>query len=165
MKIKMKASMRTLTRKGIILLAKKTAAAAKAYEKAFLSPLTAAAAAGQIIVAEKILPRSEAASEVWDAAEVQVMVYRDSLFLVAQEMAKTLTREKEYESFDAAEDTQEQLDEVMTMLRSLGDQRDLFEEEDEEDEKADKRQLDLVGAGSSIERDPDYRKGRAEDNA
>lgn len=150
--------MRTLTRKGIVLLAKKTKEAARAYEKAFLSPLVAASAAGQIVMAEKILPRSEAASEVWEASDLQLMVYKDSLFLVAQEMTKTLAREKDYENFDAAADTQDQLDEVMAMLRELGDQRDLFEEEDEEEE--DPRQLAFAG---TVERDPDYKKGRAED--
>ena len=58
MKVKMKASMRTLTRKGIVLLAKKTDAAAKAYEKAFLSPLVAQVAAGNIAVTEQKMPRS-----------------------------------------------------------------------------------------------------------
>ena len=146
MKVKMRASMRTLTRKGIALLAKKTDAAAKAYEKAFLSPLTAQVAAGNVAIAETTLPRSEAASAVWDPNETIVMVYRDSLFLVAQELTKTLEREREYENEDSAADTQGQLDEVMAQLRQLGDQRDLFEEEDEEDAKKDKRQLDLVGA-------------------
>jgi hypothetical protein len=148
MKVKMKSSMRTLTRRGIVLLAKKTDAAAKAYEKAFLSPLIAQVAAGNIAVSETKLPRSEAATEVWDAPDVIVMVYRDSLFLVAQELTKTLEREREYENEDSAADTQEQLDEVMAQLRQLGDQRDLFEEEDEEDEKTDKRQLELAGAGT-----------------
>ena len=145
MKVKMKSSMRTLTRKGIVLLAKKTDAAAKAYEKAFLSPLTAQVASGHIATADTKLPRSEAASEVWDAPDIIVMAYRDSLFLVAQELTKTLDREQEYQNADAATDTQEQLDEVMAQLRQLGDQRDLFEEEDDEDE-TDKRQLELAGA-------------------
>jgi hypothetical protein len=146
MKVKMKASMRTLTRKGIVLLAKKTDAAAKAYEKAFLSPLTAQAAAGHIAAADTKLPRSEAASEVWDANDIIVMAYRDSLFLVTQELTKTLKREREYENEGSAADTQQQLDEVMAQLRQLGDQRDLFEEEDGDDEKTDKRQLELAGA-------------------
>lgn len=151
MKVKMKSSMRTLTRLGISLLAKKTKAAAKAYEKAFLSPLTAASAAGQIIVAEKILPRSEAASAVWDAGDVQVMVYRDSLFLVACELTKTVERETEYENPAAAKESQEQLDEVMAMLRELGDQRDLFEEEEEDDDDEDPRQLSFTGASKGDE--------------
>jgi hypothetical protein len=148
MKIRMKASMRTrtLTRKGIVLLAKKTKEAARAYEKAFLSPLIAHTAAGQIIMAEKIIPKSEAASATWEAGDVQTMVYKESLFLVAQEMTKTLAREKEYENFDAAQDTQDQLDEVMAQLREMGDQRDLFEEDDEE--KVDPRQLDLAGVAA-----------------
>lgn len=152
--------MRTLTRKGIVLLAKKTDAAAKAYEKAFLSPLTAQVAAGNVAIAETKMPKSEAASEVWDANDVIVMAYRDSLFLVAQELTKTLEREREYENEDSAADTQDQLDEVMAMLRELGDQRDLFEEEDEEEE--DPRQLAFAG---TVERDPDYKKGRAEDGS
>ena len=145
MKVKMQASMRTLTRKGIVLLAKKTDAAAKAYEKAFLSPLTAQVAAGNIAATKTKLPRSEAASEAWEASDLQVMVYKDSLFLVAQDLTKTLAREKEYENFDAANSTQDQLDDVMAMLRELGDQRDLFEEEDEEE---DKSQLELAGAST-----------------
>lgn len=149
MKVKMKASMRTLTRKGIVLLAKKTKEAARAYEKAFLSPLQAAAAAGQIVVAEKILPRSEAASEVWEVGDLQLTVYKDSLFLVAQDLTKTLAREKEYENFDAAADTQDQLDEVMAMLRELGDQRDLFDEDmDDDEDEAKGKQLELAGAGA-----------------
>ncbi len=145
MKIRMKASMRTLTRKGIVLLAKKTKDAAKAYEKAFLSPLTATVAAGNIAKADTILPRSEAASEVWEAGESGIGVYKDALFLVGLELTKTVAREKEYENLDAAQDTQDQLDEVMMQLRALGDQRDLFEKEDEEEEE-DKRQLELPGA-------------------
>lgn len=159
MKVKMKASMRTLTRLGIVLLAKRTKTAAKAYENAFLSPLSATVLAGHIIVADKILPRSEAATEVWEAGEPSVTVYKDSLFLVAQDLTKTHKRETEYENFDAAADTQDQIDEVMAQLRQLGDQRDLFEEEDEEDGKDD-RQLAFAGG---VESDPDYKKGRAED--
>jgi hypothetical protein len=149
MRVRMKASMRSLTRKGIVLLAKKTKDAARAYEKAFLSPLVAAGAAGQIVVADKILPRSEAASEVWEAGDLQLMVYKDSLFLVAMDLTKTLTREREYENFDAAADTQRQLDEVMDQLRELGDQRDLFEKE--EDEEEDPRQLSFAGAAAEDE--------------
>lgn len=165
MKVKMKASMRTLTRLGIVLLAKRAKAASKAYEKAFLSPLSATVLAGHIIAADKLLPRSEAKTEVWEAGEPCVGVYKDSLFLVAQDLTKTHNRELEYENFDAAADTQEQINDVLAQLRQLGDQRDLFAEEEEEDEdaKKDKRQLELVGAGSSIDGDPDYRKGRAED--
>lgn len=137
--------MRTLTRLGIVLLAKRTKAAAKAYEKAFLSPLSATVLAGQIIAADKILPRSEAATEVWEAGEPTVGVYKDSLFLVAQDLTKTHGREIEYQNFDAAADTQEQIDEVMAQLRQLGDQRDLFEEEDDEEEETDKRQLAFTG--------------------
>lgn len=159
MKVKMKASMRTLTRLGIVLLAKRTKTAAKAYENAFLSPLSATVLAGHIIAADKILPRSEAATEVWEAGESAIGVYKDSLYLVGQDLRKTHTRELQYENFDAAADTQEQLDEVMAQLRQLGDQRDLFAEEDEEGGKDD-RQLAFAG---SIESDPDYKKGRAED--
>lgn len=163
MKVKMKASMRKLTRLGIILLAKRTKAAAKAYEKAFLSPLSATVLAGHIIAADKILPRSEAASEVWDAGDPSVGVYRDSLFLVAQDLSKTLKAEREYENFDAVTATSSQIDEVMAQLRQLGDQRDLFAEEDDEEE-GDPRQLDLVGASAGgLDSDPDYKKGRAED--
>jgi hypothetical protein len=148
MKVKMKASMRTLTRLGIVLLAKRTKTAAKAYEKAFLSPLSATVLAGHIIAADKILPRSEAATEVWEAGEPCVGVYKDSLYLVAQDLTKTHARELEYENYDATAATQEQIDEVMAQLRQLGDQRDLFEEEDDEEDKADNRQLGLVGAGA-----------------
>ena len=152
MKIKMKSSMRTLTRKGLGLLAKKTKEAAKAYEKAFLSPLMAHSAAGNIVVAEKALPRSEAASEVWDASETTLTVYKDSLYLVGLELAKTAAREKEYETFDAAEDTQAQLDEVITQLRQLGDQRDLFEEEEDEEEE-DPRQMSFASAEAGEDRE------------
>jgi hypothetical protein len=147
MKVKMKASMRTLTRLGIVLLAKRTKTAAKAYEKAFLSPLSATGLAGHIIAADKIIPRSEAASEVWEAGDPSVGVYKHSLFLVAQDLSKTLKSEREYQNFDAASATQEQIEEVMGQLRQLGDQRDLFEEEDEEEE-TDKRQLELAGTAA-----------------
>jgi hypothetical protein len=150
MRVKMRASMRTLTRKGIVLLARKTKEASRAYEKAFLSPLTAQVAAGNIIAALNLLPRSEAASEVWEVGDLSLMVYRDSIFLVAQEMTKTLAREMEWENNDAAADTQEQLDEVMKQLRLLGDQRDLFEEPEDEEE-GDKRQLEFAGAGAEDE--------------
>jgi hypothetical protein len=145
MKLKMKATMRSLTRKGILLLAKKTKDASRAYEKAFLSPLSAQVAAGNIVAAEKVLPRSEAASEVWEANETTLTVYKDALYLVALDLTKTLAREKEYENFDAADDTQIQLDEVMAQLRQLGDQRDLFVEDDEEEE-GDARQLAFASA-------------------
>jgi hypothetical protein len=148
MKVKMKASMRKLTRKGIGLLAKKTKEAARAYTKAFLEPLTANIAAGNIIAAAKVLPHSEAASEVWDSNETTTTVYKDALFLVALELAKNVAREKEYENYAAAEESQEQLDEVIAQLRQLGDQRDLFEEEDEENE-SDKRQMSFAGTGGS----------------
>lgn len=148
MKVKMRASMRTLARKGIVLLAKKTKEASRAYEKAFLSPLSAQVAAGNIVVAEKILPRSEAASEIWEAAEPSIGVYKDSLYLVALDLTKTLAREREYENFDAAADTQDQLDEVMAQLRELGDQRDLFAEYEDEEDDAQGKQLELAGAGS-----------------
>lgn len=150
MRVKMKSSMRTLTRLGIVLLAKRTKAAAKAYVKAFLSPLSADVLAGHIIVADKLLPRTEAKTEVWEAGEPCVGVYKDALFLVAQDLTKTHNRELEYENFDAAADTQEQINDVLGQLRQLGDQRDLFveEEEGDEDGKKDKRQLNLVGTGA-----------------
>lgn len=154
MKVKMKASMRTLTRKGIGLLSKRTTQAAKAYSKAFLEPLVANVAFGHIIAAGKVLPHSEAASEVWEANETTATVYKDALFLVAVELAKNIEREKEYDNFAAAEESQEQLDEVIAQLRQMGDQRDLFEEEDEEDE-ADPRQLSFTGAGKGGSDDED----------
>lgn len=148
MKVKMKSSMRTLARKGIVLLAKKTKEAARAYEKAFLSPLTAQVAAGNIVVADKTLPRSEAASEIWEVGEPSIGVYKDSLYLVAVDLTKTLAREREYENFDAAADTQDQLDEVMAQLRELGDQRDLFAEYDDEEDTTKNKQLELAGAAT-----------------
>lgn len=149
MKVKMKASMRTLTKKGLALLAKKTKEASKAYEKAFLSPLSAQAQAANILIALKIVPVSEAASEVWDVSDIVAAVYKDALFLLGLELVKTLAREKEYENFDAAAASQEQLDEVLAQLRQLGDQRDLFEEEDDEEE--DPRQLSFAGSGKEGE--------------
>lgn len=146
MRVKMKASMRSLTRMGLDLLHKQTKAASRETGKAFLSTMEANTELGRIEFAKAHLPVSEAAEGVWIVEDHIIIVYRNALFMVGSELQKTFEREKEYENEDAAKATREQLDEVKAQLITLGDQRDFFAEYDEEAGAEDESQFAFAGA-------------------
>jgi hypothetical protein len=154
MKVKMLASMRAHTLRGLKKLEQQTKAAGREAGKAFLPSSQAVEQLGRVAIAIDALPVGDAQSEVWDVQQDIVLTYRDALFMAAIEVNKTLQREKEFQNDDAAQATRAQLNEIQEVMRALGDQRDLFasfedeEEEDpeEEDEDTSHRQMELVDA-------------------
>lgn len=146
MKVKMLASMRAHTTRGLKRLEQQTKAAAREAGKAFLPTVHATEQLGRIEAARDALPVGDAQSEVWDVSEPVVLTYRDALFMVAVEVNKTLQREKEFENNDAAEATRVQLQEIQEVMNAMGDQRDLFASFDDEDEEAEDTsdQMELV---------------------
>lgn len=144
----MLASMRAHTQRGLKKLEQQTKAAAREYGKAFLPSSQAVEQLGRIALASDALPVGDAQSEVWDVSQDIVLTYRDALFMAAIEVNKTLQREKEFQNDDAAQATRSQMNEIQEVMRSLGDQRDLFasfeDEKEEEESEAGDRQMALV---------------------
>jgi len=152
MKVKMLASMRAHTLRGLKKLEQQTKAAHREAGKAFLSTTDASVQLGRINFVREALPVGDAQSEIWDVEQPIVLTYRDALFMTAVEINKTLRREHEFQNEDAAHATRAQMNEIQEVMKALGDQRDLFasfdedEAAEEEDEEADDRQMDLVEA-------------------
>lgn len=146
----MKASMRRLVAIGLADLYKQTKAAAREAGKAFLPTQEANIELGRIEHAKEHLPVSDAATEVWEVEPHIATVYQNALVTVGVGLQKTLEREKEYENEDAARATNEQLEEVKAQLRDMGDQRDFFTDDfdDEPEETETDDQLDLAGANN-----------------
>lgn len=144
MKVKMLASMRAFTLMGLELLQKQTKAAERESRKAMLNANHAVEQLGRIDVAIEQLPMSEDASAVWDVPQDIVITYRDGLVMFGSQVQKTLAREKENRNDDAAAATLLQLQDIGEQLRAMGDQRDIFAEDDEEEESADEKQMELV---------------------
>lgn len=144
MNIKLTLRERETTRLALAFRYKLVTAAQKATAKALVETMTLDATEALLEAANGLVPRSNAVAEVWDASPPIMGAYRDSLFILGGEVSKV--RKKEIERGIDTSSSDERLNEIRILLRSLGDQRDLFvPSADDDDDKDDDDDDDQLG--------------------
>lgn len=141
MKIKMSIQQRATMRLALMAHLKLIEAAKKAVAKALIGSMEIPVAEARVDEALKLMPSSQATSELWEVPDVIRGEYRDALYLLGQAVLKV--REKEVQQGIDTASSDARLEEIRTLLGDLGDQRDLFAPDSDEDDD----QIDIEDGG------------------